>query len=253
MGGVGNRLFQAARALDLKRRGFDPVIVDVEELKELDYFARKILGWTQHPLWIDMVTLYDQLGLRREPIGHVLRLKLYSELLRARILGKRNRLNLPLEIDNRTAQIGYFQSPGCITSESLNTVAEAVYRLLPIANQPAEQTVLHLRAGDFAAEDRLSEDSVARFLEANGGSCFCVTNDPCYVRRTYPTLVLPLSGGPVDDFITLCRAKLIMPSNSTFCFWACVIAVRKFGALLWKQPSDPYWHHLDGYSVQTHE
>ncbi len=253
MGGIGNRLFQVSRAYDLQRLGLNPVVVAVEDFADLHFLTRHLLGWTQHPQWIDMRMLCKKLGLEWGASSIRARLHIYSELVRSWPFAKNQRFNLPLEQDNRVAQIGYFQGIGCISSASLQAVSEAIVELLDLSTVASANAVLHIRGGDFAAEDRLSEDQVLAFINKSGGECICLTNDPGYVGSTYPMLDIPASDGPKSDFMTLCRARLIQPSNSTFCFWGCVIATQKYGATLWTRPRDTYWCNLDGSFVNDND
>ena len=246
IGGIGNRLFQIARAWDLKQAGHDPILVPVEALPEIDFLAARLLGWTRHQLWIDTTAVAAALGLQRRAITPDGRLALYAELVQSRLPGQRDRFHLPLSEDRRRVQLGYFQRTGCISVESVAAVSRVVADLLPLSQHPRYQAVIHVRGGDFALEDRLSAESVAAFQHHAGEPCVGVTNDPAYVKQSFPALRLAPSTGPADDFMTLCNAGLIMPSNSTFCFWACAVAVQTNGATLWKQPPDVYWRLLDG-------
>jgi hypothetical protein len=246
IGGIGNRLFQIARAWDLKQAGQDPILVPVEALPEIDFLAGKLLGWTRHRLWIDTAVVAAKLGMQRSDISPAGRLAVYAELVQSRLPGQRDRFHLPLSEDHRRVQLGYFQRTGCISVESVAAVSRVVADLLPLAQHLRHQAVIHVRGGDFAVEDRLSAQSVAAFQHHAGEACVGVTNDPAYVKQNFPALRLAPSTGPADDFMTLCNAGLIMPSNSTFCFWGCAVAVQRHGATLWKQPPDVYWRLLDG-------
>ncbi|OYU15650.1 MAG: hypothetical protein CFE37_04830 [Alphaproteobacteria bacterium PA4] len=246
IGGIGNRLFQIARAWDLKQAGHEPLLVPIEALPEIDYLAARLLGWTRHDLWIDTARIAAALGLKFGRITPAGRLAVYAELVQSRLPGQGDRFNLPLPDDRRRVQLGYFQRSGCITAESVAAVSRAAADLLPLSTHPQRPAVIHVRGGDFALEDRLSAENVAAFQQHAGEACIGITNDPAYVQRHFPTLRLAAATGPVDDFMTLCNAQLIMPSNSTFCFWGCAIAVQRQGASLWKLPPDPYWRLLNG-------
>ncbi len=243
MGGAGNRLFQLARALDLKSAGLNPVVVEIEDVPELYELAGRFLGWTRHPDWLDTRALTARLGLQSRRVTLTERLSLYIELVRSRLSSGRHRFNLPLKADLRSAQIGYFQANGCISPESVAALSNALSEHLPLASHPRHNAVVHIRGGDFAAEDRLSLESIAEFQVA-APDAVCVTNDPKYVRANFPGLAFAPSKGPKDDFMTIARTHLVMPSNSTFCFWGCVIAVRAYDAKLWRLPPDDYWKQL---------
>jgi hypothetical protein len=246
IGGIGNRLFQIARAWDLKQAGHDAMLAPVEALPEIDFLAAKLLGWTRHPLWIDTAAVAAALGLQRSDISPAARLAVYAELVQSRLPGQRDRFHLPQSEDHRRVQLGYFQRTGCVSVESVAAVSRVVADLLPLSRHPRYPAVIHVRGGDFAVEDRLSAESVAAFQHYACEPCVGVTNDPIYVQQNFPALRLAPSTGPADDFMTLCNAGLIMPSNSTFCFWACAVAVQTNGATVWKQPPNVYWRLLDG-------
>ena len=243
-GGSGNRLFQLARAWCLQQAGFHPVVAAIEEFTDLNWGTNKLLGWTQHPIWIDTVALCKVLGLERARPNFLLRCRLYGSFLRLAFGDRRAKLNTSEAIDQRSVQIGYFQSLHSVSPDSISAVAEALRGLIDSAGPVAAEIVMHVRGGDFAVEDRLSAEGVLGFIAANP-ECVCVTNDPEYVALYYPEVRILPSTGPKADFTTLSQARLIMPSNSTFCFWACVIAVNRQNAKLWFRPASDYWEQID--------
>jgi hypothetical protein len=243
-GGSGNRLFQLARAWGLQQAGLHPVVADIEEFTDLNWGANKLLGWTQHPIWIDTVALCKVLGLQRTRPNFLLRCRLYVSFLRLAFGDRRAQLNASMATDRRSVQIGYFQALHSVSPGSVSAVAEALRGLLDTAGPVAAQIVMHVRGGDFAVEDRLSAEVVLGFIAANP-DCVCVTNDPEYVALYYPEVRVLPSTGPKADFTALSHARLIMPSNSTFCFWASVIAVRRQNAQLWFRPASDYWEQIE--------
>lgn len=243
MGGVGNRLFQLARAVDLRRAGRMPVLIEVQSVFGLELLTSRFMGWTVHPIWLDLVQLAADLGIEyrrptvREQFG------LLVELVRIRGMSQPQRLNIPLDHDHRSAQIGYFQHPGCISTAALQ---ELVTRLDLMLERPAAQPdcVIHIRGGDFALNDRIDPKTVADFVRHSGRPTVCVTNDPKFVRDVYPDVTIHPSKSALEDFTTIARASEILPSNSTFCFWACAVATLVGDANLAPGQRDPYWQML---------
>jgi hypothetical protein len=244
MGGVGNRLFQIARAKDLADQGYRSRVINIEDFGSLSFLAYRLLGWSNHGTWLDVQALCNDLGVEysRPTLSDFW--KFSVELFRMRVLGQRNRYNLALEADTRSHQIGYFLSKSSVSTPCLKKIAASLKKNLGITGHLADSALVHIRGGDFAAADRINSESVRAFFEAHKEHCFCVTNDRAYVKKTYPFLPFSQSDSAAGDFIEIARSQTILPSNSTFCFWACVIAVKLYGAKLHQLPGDSYWQHL---------
>lgn len=239
-GGMGNRLFQIARAWDLKQKGYEPQVINIEEFPDLYWLLIKLLKWSQHPSWIDTVALCKRAGLEPAQPSFSNRIRLYRAFAELLCSDRKTQFNIPLIQDFRSVHIGYFQSANCITKESTLAVVNAVCDLFALKPGVQSKAVIHIRGGDFADEDRLSELTIKTFIKEYPET-ICVTNDAKYVAAKFPLLDISRSESAKDDFITLTNAKFILPSNSTFCFWACAIAVLKNGAKLCSLPADEYW------------
>ena len=245
-GGTGNRLFQMARAWDLKNMGHCPKVLDIEECPELFWFVNTVLRWVRHPAWLNTKDVCKLMGLERAEPSCRNRLKIYCTLIKFLFCNKKDQLNIPLKKDNRPVQIGYFQAHNCISKKSVNAVATAISNKLKIKQSIRTDAVVHIRGGDFALEDRLSQDQVFQFMKSQHKT-ICVTNDVEYVRQNYPDLEISSSSDASDDFIILAQAAFILPSNSTFCFWACAIATLNQHATILSKPSADYWNLLIDY------
>ena len=243
MGGIGNRLFQLARAVDLRNVGRMPVLIELESVFGLRALTSRMAGWSTHSMWLDLSHMADTLGIAyREPtaLEHLL---LYLELVRIRALGQSDRLNLRLAEDRRRAQIGYFQGPANISKEAVLYIVKCLDQMLDKQETGAKH-VLHIRGGDFAEQDRLRPEYVDAFVEQWQGDVVCVTNDPSYVQSRYPGLPIHASRSALEDFKAIARAQVIFPSNSTFCFWASAVAVHSRDAQILPGRRDSYWQML---------
>lgn len=243
MGGVGNRLFQLARAIDLRYADRKPVLVEVEAVFGLEVLTRRFMGWSIHPIWLDLRSLASSLDVAyRRPTSRE-QLTLLAELARIRGLKQPQRLNLPMSADTRTAQIGYFQGEECVSRQAICEIARHLDAQLA---RPAfaPRSVIHIRGGDFAMHDRIDAESIENFLLDSDRRAVCVTNDPTFVGSRFPDLVIHPSKSALEDFTLLARARHVMPSNSTFCFWACAVAVILGGATLAPGKRDAYWQSL---------
>lgn len=243
MGGIGNRLFQLARAVDLQISGRNPFLVECESVVGLSALTTRLLGWTTHPMWLDLKYIAAQLGIAFRPPSVTEQALLYAELARVRALRQPQRLNLPLSEDCRLAQIGYFQGASNMSRAALHLVVTQLDKVLAAGDGGPEQ-VLHIRGGDFAETDRVRAEDVMSFLQQSSGEAVCVTNDPGYVQTRYPDLPIYQSRSALEDFTAIARARRIFPSNSTFCFWACAVAAETSNAAIEPGNRDPYWQAI---------
>ena len=242
-GGMGNRLFQLARAWDLKQRGYFPKVIDIENFSLAYFLISKILKWTRHPMWIDLATVCGTANLDYARPNLMIRIKFYFAVMTLLISDRKKKFNAELHKDTRSIQLGYFQASNCITSDSVIAISQAVFTTLNLQHLQRNSAIVHIRGGDFAVKDRLSKDVVSHFVKENPSAC-CVTNDPCYVELEYPNLKICNSLDAKEDFIKLTNSQNILPSNSTFCFWACSIAIISHSAVLWSVPADEYWNYI---------
>lgn len=239
-GGIGNRLFQIARALDLQKKGASPKVIAIEDIPELLFLVNRGLGWTQHHMWIDTLSLCRRMGLDvAQPLISI-RVHLFYEISKLLWSDRKKKFDLHIDHDFRSVQIGYFQGQDCISVGSVKSIVHSLYNTLDLSGPTEQQKIVHIRGGDFKVANRLSTNMVKNFIRAHPDA-ICVTNDPNYVTANHPQLHLSLSKNAREDFIILANAGIILPSNSTFCFWACAIARQKNQATIWSLPDEPYW------------
>lgn len=243
MGGIGNQLFQVARAVDLASTGRRPVLVEVEQVLGLGLITRKLMNWSIHPDWLGLPDLVDRLKLAyRQPTVQE-QARILAELAHIKLVQRPNRLNLPQTDDTRAAQIGYFQHAGCISPAAFGAIVEQLDQM--IDRPPASPThVMHVRGGDFAVSDRIGADQIGKFIERARGQAVCVTNDRAYVQAQFPDLRIHTSHSAREDFTAIARARHVLASNSTFCFWASAIATMTGQAKVELGTADPYWQLL---------
>lgn len=239
-GGLGNRLFQIARAWDIQQRGGIPQVIPIENIPELHLVLEKVLGWTRHPMWIDTNSICENIGLKIADPTFTNRMTIYKEFFGLLHQHRKKQFNIPLELDYRSVQIGYFQGERCISKSSVVLLVETLCKVLDFEKQGPEVSVVHIRGGDFNINHRLSGETVESFLLAHPRA-ICVTNDRAYVSSKHPKLAFSGTNSAQDDFLTIANASYILPSNSTFCFWSCAIAVLTHQAEIWSIPKGEYW------------
>lgn len=242
-GGTGNRLFQIARAWDLKNVGQCPQVLDIEEVPEILWLLNNALGWVRHPAWLNTTDLCKFMGLERAKPSLRNRVKIYTACMRLLFSNRREKLNISRQKDHRSVQIGYFQAHDCISEESVSATVTTISNMLNLTRSIEPEAVVHIRGGDFALKDRLSSDEVVQFMKFQS-EAICVTNDIKYVKRHYPDLKVSSSLDASADFTIIAKATYILPSNSTFCFWACAVATLNNNAKISSRPSADYWNLL---------
>lgn len=257
MGGVGNILFQFARALSLRKRGYD---VELFHVLPRNRFAHSLLGWTLHDLWIDINLLASELDLA---IGSTITVDHFQAL--SIFVKKRLSTNSPFDRDialvsdvHSTPDIGYFQSPKKIDGSAIMELLRALENLIFVADaEPSQNSVLviHLRGGDFSTELRLGKEFIKRMVTQfnNIESIVVVGNDDKFVEEISLKSTVELerkSGSAVQDFTTLARATNLIPSNSTFCFWAAAYAASTHTQHL-APPADSIFHQFPEIFTQN--
>lgn len=235
MGGAGNEFFQVARALCLKKLGFQVVLVDLQEFKKPLY---KLLGNTYHAPWIATKDVANHLGLQVEK-PTLLDYLLLTIMYFLRKLGCSHGFDRPLfTTDGRPIHqklllkldVGYFQSKVHVNLKSISEVSAALIHVLSITSGEGENNiVVHVRGGDVIAENRISEADVKgllSFCKDTNTLMSCITNDPEYAKSKFQDLGYDFlsKGNARDHFIQLASSKKMYVSNSTFAFWALVCA-----------------------------
>ncbi len=246
MGGCGNRLFQITRAVDLSREGYRVSIIDIEDFPILYKIINIVNGWTKHSIWIDFDELAKKLNIRKlHNANFFITFLIYIELINIKIFKRAERLNTALLNDSRVCQIGYFQEKECLTSDSVEIVGSALHDALNIKETQMVDIVLHYRAGDFDDSHILEYEEVEIFLKYCNYECICITNDRKYVLNNFPRLKIHDGNSAVSDFKIIAKSSNIYPSDSTFCFWASLIANKFYNAKMYKIPESYYWNYIN--------
>ena len=251
MGGAGNEFFQIARAQYLRTLGFKVMLVDPRGIKKILY---KLIGFTYHKPWIKINDLAGHLGLhvKKPTVLEYLLLAIIFVIRKAGWSGGFNRptidkegralhQNFFLKLD-----VGYFQSKAHLDCESIKTVADAIIRSLGIVPSGSENVIVaHIRGGDVALENEISDqdvESIVELCKEKQTLLSCVSNDPNYARSKFCALhydVMSAGSSARDDFIHLASSSEMYLSNSTFAFWAAVCAkqlspISVFGPKTWE-------------------
>ena len=259
MGGLGNKFFQVARAVELQRKNMSVELVYINP-KMISLY--KLGGHIIHPEWFDILILGGKLNLHFRPVTFV-------ELLYLGMMFVGKKIGLPIcfnevldsvsiskpALDKTSWDVGYFQSRAHISLDSVNEVADQLVKALDVVKKDCRQLTCHIRGGDFDLKHRPQRDQIipiTRLCEACSLNLAIVTNDKMWVKQLLGETPYKLCCGEtaLDDFLELASSSNLYLSNSTFSFWAALVASRSHNATVYLPDNWPYSDLLIG-SAQT--
>jgi hypothetical protein len=259
MGGLGNKFFQVARALELQRKNMSVELVYIDP-KMISLY--KLGGHTIHPEWFDILILGGKLNLHVRPITFI-------ELLFLGIVFVCKKVGLPVcfnealdrasisqpVVDKTSWDVGYFQSRAHVSLDSLNEVADQLVKLLNVVKKDCRQLTCHIRGGDFDLKHRPQRHQIipiTRLCESHSLNLAVVTNDKTWAKQLLGEMPYKfcLGESALDDFLELASSSNLYLSNSTFSFWAALVASRSHNATVYLPDNWSYSDLLMG-SAQT--
>lgn len=257
MGGMGNKFFQLSRALELKNNNLTVEVVFVDHSIQRLY---KLSGHVIHSDWLDIVLLARNLGIDARPISLIefIHLALKFACRKLGLLIKfddkiEDTLNLGSNFLESKWDIGYFQSSHHVSKKSLDRVADVLLSFLHIQklNNNSEVMTCHIRGGDFDSKMRLTNieiQSLVNFCNSESLKLEVVTNDKFFCRDLFDNQSYNLSNGKsaLEDFALLASSINLYLSNSTFAFWAALIATRSHNAVIYVPENWSYAEFLKG-------
>ena len=231
MGGVGNQLFQIARACSHRENGCE---VSILRLSRNEKHIYRLIGFTHHEDWIDIDRVLNKLDINTKEVS-------YSQMLTLMFLFILRKLGVNRYFDTKIDEapnsytkfidVGYYQSEKHLTSNSVKEVGNALIDLLGISSDKDNSgIVLHIRGDDFFEADRLKGYDIERVKDLARRrklKIHIVTNDKKFaleVCGSSENIFVNDSSSARDDFIFLGRSNVLFLSNSTFAFWAATVA-----------------------------
>jgi hypothetical protein len=234
IGGVGNRLFQIARAVSKQDKNNFTEVITLSHATEK---IASIFGWSNHQQWINLKELCQSLGVNYRQATFLESIFIICIYIIRKAEISNYPFNVPLkEIKTNSLDLGYFQTPHHVNKKAVLNIANQLRSQIKI-NQ-TEKTVVHIRGGDFTAETRTSNSDIDK-VQDNPEEILYVTNDVKYAReilKKKKDVNIQKSISDLSDFIMLSAAKKIYPSNSTFSFWAAAIVKESGGEVI--QPNE---------------
>jgi hypothetical protein len=226
-GGLGNNLFQIAYAEYLRQLGYD-IRFNTCLIKQ-NWFT-KGLRWTIHKNEITEKLLKDENVSNKLSVSDLV--FLICEFVKKKIT-KKNYYKIPKTVTKR--YFGYAAIGNHLESRIINILSKKIECLFSdkIA-KVKEDTVLHIRRGDFPLNCSLDDSYYKNAINMLGvvGTIKLVTDDPKvinYVKANINKNVkLSNANNMIDDFFYIFNAKNVIMSNSTYCYWACVLGNVQF-------------------------
>lgn len=239
MGGVGNQLFQFSRAVSLKLKDNEEVVI--HELGLLKRPINFFLGHTTHKNWIDNSKLSKILDIKLQKTSIIDLIYLFYIFVLKKISLTRNfdaPLNYRLNSKNKF-DVGYFQEIHHFDLIAQKSVIRALKKLFSnrfIKTLDKEVLSLHIRGGDFSypinnvdlirkPNFKLINEYLASINHHNT-MINIVTNDPSILINFKYNLKKfnIVSDEPLNDFFILVNSNKMFVSQSSFCYWAFLLA-----------------------------
>ena len=227
-GGLGNHLFQIARAIDHKNRGSNVQVILIRKYKKILY---TLANFTLHDSWLDETKLldYHQINSRDANIKEIIiigicfllnKINLYNNFDRKKDLFQKENLELGFDI-------GYFQSLEHVSKSSIEDICRSLLVMLEIEGRKTASNylVVHVRGGDFKENMRLEKEDIQNIYEISKSKnlrILVVTNDRQFALEIFSDIDFIFSNNEnaLEDFKTISEATNIYLSESTFSFWA---------------------------------
>jgi hypothetical protein len=242
MGGIGNRLFQIARALSLRE---EEGVIEVIIIPKAIEIRAKIIGWSYHQQWIDLEDFCNRLNIKYR------KATLIEILFIIKVYGLKKLLNSSKQfnkkLDNKEINkidIGYFQSHYHVKKEAVIEIAHQLRNQLQLKS--TSRTVVHIRGGDYTSEIRTSSADL-NGVEEKYNEILYITNDAKHARHILKNKIgvtIQQSSSDLKDFSELCSAKKLYPTNSTFSFWAAAV-VKESGGEVIRPSENIMWQLLE--------
>jgi len=246
MGGIGNKLFQLARAVELQEKNIIVELVYIDPKMTKFY---KLSGHTIHPEWIDIPFLSGIFNIHIRPITFIEFIQLVIKFFTKKVgLSDDFNINLYDVLEKRgeiSWDVGYFQSKNHLSLSTLNKVADELIKILNIKKKNSKELTLHIRGGDFDTKNRIQKkqmEAIILLCQSLMLNLIVVTNDNVFSKKLLGETLYKFYKGKsaYDDFIKLASSSNLYLSNSTFAFWAAMIAIRSHSAKIYLPNNWPY-------------
>lgn len=229
-GGVGNNLFQLAQGVYLSDMGYD---VSYNLALTRRNPLTRLLGWSVHP--DDMRSAAFAGESVEDALSPADLAFLLAEFAAIR-LRRRAEPRYPTD-GNRDIRVASYTVTGEFMTERTirrmrQIIRERLASIKPREDAPRPSAVVHYRAGDMPPHKRLRFGFYRRAIERIAplhDEIHWTTNDGRGLMETLGESTggvrhrVAESASATQDFILMMRAKTLVCSNSTFCYWAAIL------------------------------
>ena len=238
MGGVGNQLFQISRAKSIQLEGQKVILLKLERLKKIIY---PLIGHPNHEDWLNILELSKSLNIEiRNPNFYEL-LKLFNFFFLKKI-SLLKEFDIPLQdrlISKKKFDVGYFQEAHHFKKKAEDSLIISLKKILMIKKKKFNQKKIctfHLRGGDFfyPKNNKIFKRSIdlrhviqmIKEKKDNFSSINIVTNDSFFIKKLteFKSFLNFFSFTPKEDFLILIHCNQLYVSQSSFCYWAYLLA-----------------------------
>lgn len=213
--GLGNALFQLCYYHELKKKYRHVQIIKYLERPNL---IGRVRGWKYH----NQIIKYNDINVRYA---------CYLDKLVLIIIGfykHFSRDDVILRLGGSSWHFGYFQR-----MEIKKSYKKIIMNSVEVfSSTVTDEIVMHVRRGDFAESDRLGLDyyiraineiasmrSVARIVVLGVGCLELISP----LQNVFPNIEFTECAATEEsDFLRIWEARIVISSNSTFCFWPTV-------------------------------
>lgn len=221
-GGLGNNLFQIAYGEFLSKKGYN---IQYNLFLTQKNILTTLLGWSIHRNEITNQLLKDKNVTNKINLIDII--FLIFSFIKKRIANEKL-YNISESEEKR--YFGYAVQGPHLNKEIFDLLSLKIRNSFQnkIKNN-VNNTIMHIRRGDFSREYSLTDDyyiQALKYLKPQN-NVIVVTDDSNIITHVKENIFqnAKLSDGKsmVDDFFTIFNAKNIIMSNSTFCYWACIL------------------------------
>ena len=237
MGGVGNQLFQITRAVSLKENGKKIEIIRLGNNKN---FVNFLINHKNQDDWLDLDLLLKKLQIKVRTVSILELLKLFIIFIQKK-MNFFSDFDIPLQeriLSSNKYDLGYFQHKNQFSKSAMKIVISKLIIQLNLSKKIKIKNKLcfHIRATDFLKEENNNQlDRLPKFHEIKeilktysnkNFDLLIITDDPkIIINIDYVNINLDYqSKAARDDFISLCLCNKMYVSQSSFNFWAYLLA-----------------------------
>ena len=237
MGGIGNQLFQITRAVSLRENGKKIEMIRLGNSKK---FINLLINHKNQDDWLDIDFFLKNLQINVRTISSIELIKLFFIFIK-------KKMNFVVDFDislqsriisSKTYDVGYFQNKNQFSNSALKIVLSKLMAQLNLSKEKKIKNKLcvHIRATDFLKKgnnhqiDRMPKyHEIKEILKTYFNKKFdllILTDDHKIIKNiicnnikfNYQSL------GAKEDFISLCQCNKMVVSQSSFSFWAYLLA-----------------------------